>query len=146
MISLAPTFTVLCILDVMSFRAATITSLHFLEAKWQLTSRAYFSKSVESPSRNSMSFRDVSNSSVSLITWNTNRLTTINKNRELLLKKYKTKKQQLQFKSYSAVLLQLAAIVRNAVEKTLIDDALWKFLPNQFAQDRWELLLSNGNV
>lgn len=68
---LTHTFTVLCILEVMSLRAATMTSLHFLLAKWQLTSLAYLSRSVESPCRNSMSFRHFSNSSVSLITWNT---------------------------------------------------------------------------
>lgn len=81
--SLAHTFTVMCIWDVMSLRAATITSLHFLVAKWQLTSRAYLSRSVESPCRNSMSFRDVSNSPVSLITWSKNRSALVNKRRQL---------------------------------------------------------------
>lgn len=63
------TFTVLCISEVIRFLAATITSWHFLLAKWELTLRAYFSKSVVSPFKNCMSFRAFSNSSVDLITW-----------------------------------------------------------------------------
>lgn len=36
----------------------------------------------------------------------------------------KTKHDKLLFDSYSAVLLQLAAVVRDTMEKTLVDDAL----------------------
>lgn len=62
------------------------------------------------------------------------------------LKKKETRHKKLVFHSYSAVLLQLAAVVRNAVEKTLVDDALWDFFPNQFSQDRGELPLPDRHV
>jgi len=62
------TFTVLCISEVIRFLAATITSWHFLLAKWELTLRAYFSKSVVSPFKKCMFLKAFSNSSVDLIT------------------------------------------------------------------------------
>lgn len=49
------------------------------------------------------------------------KICSINKRRQLRDKK---KHNKLLFDSYSAVLLQLAAVVRDAVEKTLVDDAL----------------------
>lgn len=62
----------LCISEVISFRAATMTSWHFLLAKWQLTFLAYFRRSVESPARYPISFRLLSKSSVCLMTWEHN--------------------------------------------------------------------------
>lgn len=63
------TFTVLWISEVIRFLAATITSWHFLLAKWELMLRAYFSKSVVSPFKNLISFRAFSNSSVDCMIW-----------------------------------------------------------------------------
>lgn len=58
----------LCISEVIKFLAATITSWHFLLAKWELTFLAYFRRSVMSPFKNFISFKAFSNSSVDLIT------------------------------------------------------------------------------
>lgn len=144
--SVRQTFTVMCILDVMSLRAATITSLHFLEAKWQLTSLAYLSRSVESPCRNSMSFRDFSNSSVSLITWDAKGSVQSKRETTGVYKNWKKHKKNCCFDSYSAIFLQLAAVVRDAVEKTLVYDALWNFFPNQIPQDGWKLPFPDGHI
>lgn len=63
------TFTVLWISEVIKFLAVTITSWHFLLAKWELMLRAYFSKSVASPFKNCISFKAFSNSSVACMIW-----------------------------------------------------------------------------